>query len=232
MDKLKIDLLLKYQDESLNNKNKQIIFIFKEFKEKYEKSSLKDQKQIREYISALPRPTSIKVNTIGSYLFGCNQNYYGDTEKNNSLLCYNNINEEKLTPNKQIWVSNNKKPNRFRQINYPERYDHGYIYVEDDFNQFTQQEIEMFRSYNLRKISIYTTQNMKHIIYKDYDNINLDLAPQEPKIKLESEYVTLKKKFNDNYNWIIIVVLILLILIFLFYFFQKRKIEDNFKRKS
>src|SRR5665647_3418862 len=103
--------------------------------EKYRKSAL-----LIKAIQQRYRPTQINVNTVGAYLWGCFQNFYGSVNRNCSALCVNSIShsintmmsEDSLNCEKcqySIWTYTNKKlTNDFNTSSSK-----AYIYVDSDW---------------------------------------------------------------------------------------------------
>ena len=131
------------------------------------------QSILKEY-----RPSQIFPNTIGSFLFGCLQQNYGDVSVECSPLCsYGIKNNNELKPEKcsnQIYVQHNDELNsRFFKLNDCESRQ-AYVFVYINFMGFTQQEKVYFKKNGIFKIQILVTQNSKHhviIKMRDIDDL-------------------------------------------------------------
>ena len=175
-------------------------------------------KKLDNFINKQYRPSDIKHNSIGSFLFGCYQTDYGDVDHSCSPLCTGKINNTDLC-SKQIWIQRSfvnkiykslgpddlvfkgSKTNRFGKIKSNES-DEAYIYVDDDFCGFTKHELDYFRQIGLKQAQLLRTKSGKHFTVHSMAKID-DLPTQNNKsTKLDTyDYIN-----NDNNNCIIYVV--------------------------
>ena len=170
------------------------------------------------------RPTQILPETIGSFLFGCLQQTYGDVPVECSPLCAYGIkddgNLEVKRCQNQIYVQfSNKIGNRFHKLNDSQSRQ-GYLFVYIDFMGFTHEEKNFFKNNGILKLHILLTHNSKHhtiIKMKDIDSLPMifeyegnnyaiiDNRDQSFEIDNETE--------NDNvYMYIIISVAVMIII--------------------
>ena len=121
-------------------------------------------------ILAQYRPSQIIPETVGSFLFGCFQQTYGDIPSECSPLCaYNISNDKGLTLEKcdsQIHIQYlDSVPldgkSRFIKLGVSGS-KQGYIFVNLDFLGFTQSEREYFKSEGLSRIQVLVTKDSKH----------------------------------------------------------------------
>lgn len=125
----------------------------------------KGNPQILEIIKKQFRPTNIEVNTAGSYLWGCSQNYYGNVNKNCSPLCNNSIqysdsdNFENNTCQYSIWTYDGELHNDLK-INSTK----AYIYVSQDWKGFKESDIEQLKEAGIYHATILSTLNSQHKI--------------------------------------------------------------------
>nr|QBK89561.1 MAG: hypothetical protein LCPAC001_00710 [Pithovirus LCPAC001] len=216
-----IHILLEKQHYSINTDDPKIKDVLNKFIRVYNSGNTFNKKKINKYISKLYRPSEINPKTIGSYLFGCLQNNYGEIDKKNSILSYESVGCEYISPTRQIWYQNGKFPNRFQQQNYPEKDDRAYIFVKDDFKEFTVEEIQMFKDYEILKGTILKTSNSKHNVYKNYENILLSYLPQHYKLNNENDIHFIKKKFLNSFDSFYIILIVFIIAICTFFYYKK-----------
>ena len=152
------------------------------------------QSILREY-----RPSQIFPNTIGSFLFGCLQQSYGDVPIECSPLCSYGIkdnNELKLEKcSNQIYVQHNEDlNNRFFKLNDCDSRQ-AYVFVYINFMGFTQKEKLYFRNNGVFKIQILVTQNSKHhVIIKMRDIDDLPIIQEYDGLA----YATSNSSFRDT----------------------------------
>jgi hypothetical protein len=115
------------------------------------------------------RPSQILPETVGSYLFGCFQQDYGDIPSECSPLCaYGIKNNDDLTLENctnQIYIqylddSINSSP-RFTKLGKSNS-TQGLVFVKLNFIGFTTNEREYFRRNGIYKLQVLTTKDSKH----------------------------------------------------------------------
>jgi len=144
------------------------------------------------------RPTIIKVGTAGSYLWGCNQNYYGNVSKSCSALCnggliYNNSDNKCQY---QIWTYDEELTSKGEFSNSK-----AYIYVNEGWKGFKSWDIDKLKNRNVLFATVLTTENSQHktiIPITSVDNL--------PIIK---DYIIEKKE--DKSYWVYYIIFIILI---------------------
>ena len=153
---------------------------------------IREYRQLTKIIYNLPRPTYIKDNTIGSFLYGCNQSDYGDVNERCALNCINSFNPrwKKVRCDKQIWtISSDRRRfssringNRLKLIHSadfpqdaidPSIKDRSkstinpsplaLIYVEGDFDGFRKEEIRALENHHVQYVSIYIKENNRYL---------------------------------------------------------------------
>jgi len=179
----------------------------------------KDEKNIRKYIkkiiSKLYHPTEIIPNTIGSFIFGCNQSDYGDVDKFCSILCCNSWMSFHKTKCKQniIIQSNSDSEDRFIFKNITDS-DKCYIYILDDFNGFYEHEIEKLSSRKIKFVQLLSTKNSKH--FKVNEFIPLNSVTKISTVKNNTDIID--KIADDSWVALIFCAILIIIIIFLFTF--------------
>ena len=150
------------------------------------------------------RPTILKIGTAGAYLWGCDQNFYGNVSKSCSPLCSGSINynNEAKTCQYQIWTYDTELSSKDKVSS-----NIAYIYVSKNWISFKKSDIETLKNSNVEFVSVFRTENSKHDTIIPITNVDslpiLDDLSQE-EIKLE----------DRNYNWIyIFLVMIILTMI-------------------
>jgi hypothetical protein len=159
-------------------------------------------KKIIEILSKKYRPSFIEEYSVGSYLWGCSQNYYGDVNKACSLLCINSIpfDENKSTCQYSIWYYD-KALIKVADVLSSK----AYIYVNKNWNSFTKSDIEELKNCGIYFASILTTLNSKHKILINMTSV--DNLPISKEINLEYQ----KKDNNNNIYFLIFLIFAVLI---------------------
>lgn len=153
------------------------------------------------------RPMNIKIGTAGSYLWGCDQNYYGNINKTCSALCNGGIGYENnnQTCQYQIWTYINKlllKDNISSSK--------AYIYVSKEWNGFKKEDVEKLKNNGVEFATILITENSKHEIIV-------------PIVQVEDlpivEEIEIKEVDPQSYKiyYIILFFIIILFMFFIFY---------------
>lgn len=198
------------------------------------------------------RPTVITPGTIGTFLFGCFQNCYGDVFKICSPLCIDNIPSEKYYNTEckhQIWVILDKDNTYNKNIKYglinSNGSNHAYIYVDKDFSYFNEDEIEIFKKEGMEYAQILITEKSKHHILikmtpidklpiksnneldNDLDNsLNNKNNINEIIIKDSKSIHKKRREYKDfilnNISYVIIIIIFLIIFIFVFIIFKHK----------
>ena len=150
------------------------------------------------------RPTIIKIGTAGAYLWGCNQNYYGNVSKSCSALCNNGLqynNNYDNTCQYQIWTYDKELTSK-GEISTSK----AYIYVPINWNGFKLKDIEKLKNSNVLYATVLTTENSQHkriIPITSIDNL--------PIIKDYIEDVNHEKSSNYYYYFIFLIIIIFFI---------------------
>jgi len=166
----------------------------------------KDDPNIYNYINEQFRPMNLKIGTNGAYLWGCDQNYYGNVNQACSALCNGiNFNANFQTCQYQIWIY---KDQLFLSDNISSP--KAYIYVESDWIGFKNKDLEILKENGVKFATILNTENSKHNIILPITDVN-DLP-----IKKEENIIYIE---NVSYTKYYILIFIFLILVGI-YFFQ------------
>lgn len=206
-----IEYISNYTNLELNklNTNDNVSIILNRIMDKFDVYKL--------IIEKLYQPLIIKPNTIGSLIYGCLNNNYGDVDKYCSPLCDNFIgcdNNVYLYMDKKLiskYINNNSNV--------------AYIFTDDINIEFNDDDINTLYKDNIKYIQLVINKYNKHYFY------NLPISINMFKIKSTYEYSNTINDDNINNNTIdkheivdnnlnsyIIIVIILLIIIFLLYF--------------
>jgi len=166
----------------------------------------RDDPNIYNYINEQFRPMNLKIGTNGAYLWGCDQNYYGNVNQACSALCNGiNFNENFQTCQYQIWIYKDQLI-LSDNISSPK----AYIYVESDWEGFKNKDLEILKENGVKFATILNTENSKHNIILPITDVN-DLP-----IKKEENIIYIE---NVSYTKYYILIFIFLILVGI-YFFQ------------
>lgn len=223
--------LTKNNSKSIHTKQEDLLKRFNKFKKYYHTlNDVKIRNFIHKRISKEPRPTDIKPMTIGAFLFGASLNNYGALNKKESVLCYESINGNIKHLSSQIWV---KIDGKYKKINN-NKSEIVHIYVDDDFEYFTSEEIDLLTYNGIKRGNIYKTHYSKHYVYNYFDKkytienpeiMNLNLFPVI-KNKIEPIINKIKyDKYDSNKYKIVLLVVIFLVLAILVY----SLVHNNYK---
>ncbi len=178
----------------------------------------------------LSRPTNLKPETVGSFIWGCSQNYYGSVDKNCSLLCTNglfsdNVNSckyktflyenNKLTEYKNITdnITTTTNPKLNIKVLNPKQ-NKAYVYISDDFTGFNTSDIETLKNYNISEVCLLNTDNNVHNNKNGF--VKLENLPITQNVKIKTE--------SPSFLAYLVVILIFLIILYLIYIKMKKKI--------
>lgn len=116
-------------------------------------------KEKEKFIEEEGHPTHIESDTVGSYIFGCDFDYYGDVDKNCSLLCQQA--RERRPCDSQVWGGRTKLNNADSH--------HAYLYIESEESEayvpielLSQMEEEGVKSLSILK----TYGNLSTLAYE------------------------------------------------------------------
>ena len=178
--------------------------------EKYRKSAL-----LIKAIQQRYRPTQINVNTVGAYLWGCFQNFYGSVNRNCSALCVNSIShsintmmsEDSLNCEKcqySIWTYTNKKlTNDFNTSSSK-----AYIYVDSDWEGFSDADIDILKKSGILFASIFDTNHSLHKVILPMTSLdNLPISKEYPTFSKE-------KIIHESYSWLFVLLIVILFIFF------------------
>jgi len=152
------------------------------------------------------RPTSLKIGTVGAFLWGSNQNYYGAVNKacsaftNNSLL--RNINE-----NCQYQIWNYNKTLELLENNSNSK---AYVYVNSDWQGFQNLDIDILKNSGVEYVSVIKTENSKHEIL-----IPMTAIQNLPIIKEYIEERVIIEEKSNLYFYLILLIIFIAIVIYL-----------------
>lgn len=160
------------------------------------------------------RPTSLKPQTAASYLWGNQQNYYGDVSKDCSSLAIGSLgyNEHCMY---HVWWYHAKKLEKITSA-----YSHSdlaYIYVESDWKGFTPEEVETLSNAGVALVSVYITS----------DSIHRKIVDAEPPANfLITSPKTIKTKQESNVFYFIFTVLFVIAFWLIWKSYQKYLRKD------
>jgi len=177
------------------------------------------------------RPSQIMPETIGSFLFGCFQQTYGDIPAECSPLCAysirNNDDDVALEKcNSQIHIQylddiSDDGISRFIKLGKSTS-TQGYIFVKLNFMGFTFKEREYLRENGLYKVQLLVTKDSKHhtvIKMRDIDDLPIIEKNKSGQVYLSSESnmkdstETHEELDENTYVYIVLAVIIVGIMI-------------------
>jgi hypothetical protein len=179
-----IDLLAKNPNVQIQSLNKNDP-LYKAFETvKLSVSLLYDTKQfviIQDILSKYKSPSQISPGTIGAFLFGCQQDNYGDLkERFCSILCIGSIPPSKtkypmMCCSSQIWSHDNTKLVKVSDAKNGTT--KAIIYPDFPFLGFTQKELNELKTSGIKKVTLMDTTNNKHVI--TLDSVDVDKLPKK-----------------------------------------------------
>lgn len=187
------------------------------------------------------RPSEIKSNTIGSFLFGCFQSSHGDIDSSCSILCNNSIknpyNSSINACKEQIWIQSSKHgKHRFKHLESSSSDSHRCnIFLLSSFNGFTDSEIDMFQDSGIVIAQgMITKYSQHHIIFKMKSIEKLPMIDEEFNIIYNKDNNNINKYIhNTDYNNIFEIILLVIgvIIFFGFIFMNSSNMKSsNMKR--
>lgn len=182
----------------------------------------KDDKKIRKYIkkiiSNLYQPTEIIPNTIGSFIFGCNMNDYGDIDKFCSILCLDSWKcTHKIKCNQNVIVQvTSQGEDRFIFKNETDS-EKCFVYIKDKFNGFYDHELEKLYNHKIKYVQIMTTEKSKHFKINEFV-----LLSSIPKLTIVKSNTDIIDNLSDDSGLILIFCAILIIIIIFLFVFRHR----------
>ena len=157
-----IDLLNKYHYLHLNklSKNDELYQVYQRFISGLH--LLPNSQPVINILKNMYQPTNINANTIGSSLYGCIQAYYGDIDRNCSILCIDSPLNNNSSCDKQIWLQVTEQADlRFICLHNTSS-NQALIYVLPSFKVLTNTEKTSLNKYGVEECQILDTLNSKH----------------------------------------------------------------------
>ena len=125
-----------------------------------------DYEGVSKIISTRYRPVNLIPGTIGSYLFGGSQKNYGDVSSECSPLYHDGIKQIQETCRNNVWVQKSSHgTDRFEQIIKNYNIPDVYIFVNDDFVEFTKNELKTFSDAGIVNLALLKTLRSQHYFF-------------------------------------------------------------------
>lgn len=138
---------------------------------------IENEPNVLSLIQKQYRPTNIEINTVGAYLWGCSQNFYGDVHKNCSPLCIGSFPHDNTyeTCQYSTWTyMGGNLINKFNVLS-PK----AYIYVDSNWESFTNSDIEKLKQSGIYYASVLKTKNSQHKVFLSMTSLdNLPIFKQ------------------------------------------------------
>ena len=153
------------------------------------------------------RPTSLKVGSAGAYLWGCDQNYYGNVSKSCSALCNGAIqyNNSLNTCQYQIWTYDNEELIPVRNISNSR----AYIYVDKNWLGFLEKDIEKLKNSNVSFATVLTTVDSQHETLTEMTSVdNLPIIKDYEKYE-NYENIAIETSSSSLYYWLLVFIIII-----------------------
>lgn len=190
-------------------------------------------------LEKLPRPTRLKNESVGSFLFGDYLMCYGDSTRKCSTLALHSVpRRERVNYTKksdpcpdQVWLlktgHNNKKHYAAVSSSNSSK---ALIYIDvdtaDEFLGFTKEEIQLFKDNGILEVEVYTVGNPTHTVIIPCTKIeDLPINHDETgnSVKLVNNNVSSFVDSDDDggccwWWWVILIIIILVLFCcFLYY---------------
>jgi hypothetical protein len=182
-------------------------------------------------LDRLPHPTSLKKNTIGTYLYGCSQTDYGDVTGECVPICITGFSRKfkpEICPVQTLQIDQGRlisiiDPRTGRDYEPPR----AIIYVSNDFTGLTADLLIQLRNLHITSISILIKRDNRYVRllpFTPIDQLPLTLfqvnEPEEldaSKLDSASSIVQIVREEHDNPQpdncWIIFIVVAVIIIL-------------------
>ena len=128
--------------------------------EKVKKTKNVEKEEISKILKKYYRPTTLSMGTVGAFLWGGMQNYYGEVSKSCSALNNGSLFENEETCQYQIWTYKNAT----LKLQGDSLSSKAYIYVEEGWQGFNYCDIEKLKDGGIENACILNTIDNKHSI--------------------------------------------------------------------
>ena len=117
--------------------------------------------EISKNLKKYYRPTTLKIGTVGAFLWGGLQNYYGEVSKSCSALNNGSLFENEETCQYQIWTYKNG----IMKLQGDSLSSKAYIYVEEGWQGFNYSDIEKLKEGGIENATVLNTIDNKHTMW-------------------------------------------------------------------
>nr|QBK92922.1 MAG: hypothetical protein LCPAC403_00560 [Pithovirus LCPAC403] len=167
----------------------------KDHLKRLKKLKLDDFSKYSSLISEHNRPVNIDPGTVSSFLFGCDQTFYGNIDHRCTSLCLQD------SCKKQVWIVSGNKLQKDNECTSSE----AYLYIPSNF-VFTKRHERVLRKGGVKTVSLIKTKFSKHTVV---DIIQID------KEDIEEEKPEIDQKHKISIFLYILIVIIIVIMIWL-----------------
>ncbi len=170
--------------------------------EAYEFVKNNKNENVKNLLQKYYRPTSLKMGTVGAYLWGSLQNYYGDVNKSCSILNNNSLFNVDETCQYQMWTYKGGE----LECKGHSLSSKAYIYVDEDWKGFSLSSIEKLVTEGIEHAAILNTVDSKHRILikmSPVDTLPIIQQVEKPSVQKGDE-----KSFLPYYIFFLIFVII------------------------
>lgn len=167
--------------------------------------------EISKILKKYYRPTTLSMGTVGAFLWGGIQNYYGEVSKSCSALNNGSLFENEETCQYQIWTYKNAT----LKLQGDSLSSKAYIYVEDGWQGFNYCDIEKLKDGGIENACILNTIDNKHsILLKMCPITHLPILKNFDDEDHEKEELIEKEKSSLPYYIFLLIFLIIFIKIY------------------
>lgn len=180
-------------------------------REAYEIIKNAEREEVIKELKKYYRPTSLNTGTVGSYLWGSLQNYYGDVSKPCSALNNGSLFENDEMCQYQIWIYKNG----VIKLQGESLSSKAYIYVENNWEGFNYCDIEKLKDAGIENACVLNTVDNRHtILLKMSPIFHLPVLKNFDENEKKDELV---EKENSSLPYYIFLLIFLIIFIKIYY---------------
>ncbi len=188
-----------------------------------------NMKKLDKAINHSFRPTTLTPDTIGSFLFGCRQNTYGDVSKECSPLCINSLpsDTQQMYCENEVYELNPynhaSSDNRLKLIHQNDSYK-GSVFVENHFDGFNNEEINTLRRQGVGSVDLYNTDNSRHwCIGQDLSLNQLPKLAKTPRRSLSLRSIGSEIFEENGHSYLSFIILFIIIIVVVATWYKYKK---------
>lgn len=198
---------------------------------------------MHDMLEKLPRPTHIRPESVGSFLFGDHRVCYGDVIKRCSPLALNSIPRQKRknffrkdsTCPDQIWLlKTDHEDNKYYASIVSSHSNKALIFVDiddtDHFKGFTHDEVQLFVDNGVTEVEVFTAGNPTHstILPKtSITEVPICNTNTPSNISIDVSETTNDDGTNWAWIWAIVIIVIAVVIVCCLWYLTSRSMYSN-----